>query len=927
MLQDRDGFMWFGTETGLCRFDGARFRTFTTKDGLPDNEILRMYEDSKGRIWLIPFRNAICYYYKGRIMTQENDSVLRKINIRDRILNVFETADGTIWMNETEKVYKIVNDSVTQEFDRLGDVPLRSVFLFEKDAEDRVWFSVSGNTSTKIYTLSDNRVVFFSESKRDNSQNEFSFTGPVKSYKSQDNNIILFSEKLNITDSIPYYLYVNLTKIIPVNDSLVALNFREKTVLYNISSRKVERTLFEGEQVTGILMDSEGSTWISTHGNGVFRNSSKNFLKLDLPGIDLADKNVYVVDIINDKLYLGFNNYTVGIFDLGLFRLDTVRVIHPFENFVKVIGFVDAPPSQLVVSNFYIDKLTPGLPGSKRSNYLFPKQVQKKGKELIIATTRNVVRLDITRFRVTDTIWNSRATSVFELNDSVFIGTLKGLYLMANGRTEYWGDRHSFFRGRISAIDKSPDNSLWVATYDNGIARVTNGSVREHYTSENGLSSDICRAMAIDEASVWVGTDKGISRIAFHETNGGKPIRITRSGGLSSDFINKILVTGDTVFVATADGVTYFDKTLLDQYSECKLNILEVSGEKLVQNADSSYRVGDRRLTVNFAGISYKSAGVIIYKYRLKGVNNNWQETRENSLEFVSLPYGDYTLELMAENKFGVMSPVKSIKLNVPVPFWKSISFYTLLAAIAGLLTFLIYTRRLNTIRKKEEEKTDINKKMAEMELKALRAQMNPHFTFNVLNSIQYFISYNDTVAAQKYLSRFAKLIRMTLDHSKKVFIKLSDEIKLLELYLELEQMRFEMKFSYSISVDDRISPENIEVPNMLIQPFVENAVKHGFKGAVKNPEIRLSLLKKEDAIECQITDNGIGRKKSAIMQSGREKEHRSAGIEMIKDKVEALKYYYKYCLSLEIEDVISATDEIAGTRVVIRFPVQKTRS
>ena len=140
MLQDKDGFMWFGTAAGLCRFDGTHFKTFTTAEGLPDNEILKIYQDSQGRIWMLPFKNSICYYLHGKIYNQQNDSVLQKIHISERLFNLFEDNAGTIWTNELNAVYRIYKNNTVERLEALGGVKLKTALYFGNDAGNSVWF-------------------------------------------------------------------------------------------------------------------------------------------------------------------------------------------------------------------------------------------------------------------------------------------------------------------------------------------------------------------------------------------------------------------------------------------------------------------------------------------------------------------------------------------------------------------------------------------------------------------------------------------------------------------------------------------------------------------------------------------------------------------------------------------------------------------
>jgi sensor histidine kinase YesM len=186
------------------------------------------------------------------------------------------------------------------------------------------------------------------------------------------------------------------------------------------------------------------------------------------------------------------------------------------------------------------------------------------------------------------------------------------------------------------------------------------------------------------------------------------------------------------------------------------------------------------------------------------------------------------------------------------------------------------------------------------------------------LNSIQYYIGYNDTTAAQNYLAKFSKLIRLTLDNSKHTFITLQEEQRILKLYLDLERMRFDDKFAYEIVIDDCIN-QAILIPNMLIQPFVENAIKHGFKESIRHPKVDIRVKDHGDSIQCTITDNGTGRHsgEKPVVVNG----HQPAGVAMVMDKAEVLRHYYNYHVSIDVSDVHFHENEARGTRVFITIP------
>ena len=212
----------------------------------------------------------------------------------------------------------------------------------------------------------------------------------------------------------------------------------------------------------------------------------------------------------------------------------------------------------------------------------------------------------------------------------------------------------------------------------------------------------------------------------------------------------------------------------------------------------------------------------------------------------------------------------------------------------------------------------------------ALRGQMNPHFIFNSLNSIQHFITNRDKTEAINYLSKFSKLIRKILENSRENTVSLSNELQLLELYIQLEQLRFSNKFEYQIVVDEKIDIENTEIPPLLIQPYIENAILHGLINKNGEGDLYLSLEKNNGLIICKIEDNGIGRAKAQEIEQGKVSRHKSLGITVTEERISGLFALLDYKMEVVIEDLYKTkqpseeTPQPAGTRVTISIPVKE---
>jgi LytS/YehU family sensor histidine kinase len=334
----------------------------------------------------------------------------------------------------------------------------------------------------------------------------------------------------------------------------------------------------------------------------------------------------------------------------------------------------------------------------------------------------------------------------------------------------------------------------------------------------------------------------------------------------------------------------------------------------------------DNNIHFEYAGISLRSRGEMKYEFRLTGLDSVWKTTSENFLDYPTLPSGDYKLELRAINKFGVKSNLLTIpfsveKLLTEETWFRLLMLFALLIALSALILLI-----LRRTKKKEQERNEIRNRIAELEQLALKSQMNPHFIFNCLNSIQQFVLDKDVEGSNRFITGFSRLIRQTLDISAKREITLGEEITYLSTYLELERVRFEGKFNYEVCTGDGINKNDYYIPPMMLQPFAENSIRHGIRYRKdNNGKIVVRFEKSEMELICTIQDNGIGRKEALRLKSIRPIEYQSKGMSLIASRIEYFNRDSGPPISLSVEDLYDEHQNSTGTRVVMRFPLQNS--
>jgi len=322
-------------------------------------------------------------------------------------------------------------------------------------------------------------------------------------------------------------------------------------------------------------------------------------------------------------------------------------------------------------------------------------------------------------------------------------------------------------------------------------------------------------------------------------------------------------------------------------------------------------------ISFGFSALSYSNAEENRYQYKLDGFDNEWIDAGARREAFYThLSPGSYTFRVRAANHLRQWSTNdKVVNIIVAPPYWQTWWFRSIIGLlILGIIGLIVWLRTRSIA-------TSYKHKMVDLELKALRSQMNPHFIFNSLNSIQYFVLKNEPKEAYTYLTKFSSLMRMILQNSRVKYITLQEEYDWLYTYLDLEKLRMENELDYNIEIEEGLDPDHLYVPSMLVQPYVENAILHGLLPKTKGRKLRIQFSQHRDQIRCTIEDNGIGRKKSAELNASRTKKHKSQGIKVTSERLEVLTRDLSETPEFFILDLHDDDGNPIGTRVTIYLP------
>lgn len=477
----------------------------------------------------------------------------------------------------------------------------------------------------------------------------------------------------------------------------------------------------------------------------------------------------------------------------------------------------------------------------------------------------------------------------------------------------------------VNSIYKT-DNNLWLGT-NNGliIFNYKTNNVLKTFSVADGLPGNVIYSIEKgSDGNLWCGSNSGLIKI---DSKSNKIIQIRASAGLQGDEFNTACSSSDqngNIYFGGINGVTYFNPSnfTVNYFSPTPhIESIKIANKILSLPLSINYTNeiklshSQNFITLEYGVNNFVNHDECLYEYFLKGVDADWVKAGNRTyVNYSGLKPGTYTFYLKSCNSYGIWSKkINELKIIIEPAWWQT--WWCMLLTtlfVLSILTFAILNR-IKSIRYKAE----IKQKITETEMAALKAQMNPHFMFNCINSIDAFIHSNDKYNATLYLNKFARLLRNILDSSKQNTVSFNKDIITLQLYVELEELRHENKFKTVFNVDDELLNSDYKVPPLIVQPFVENAILHGLKNRTDNNGIlTIDIKKAGDWIEYTIMDNGIGRKAAGLIGQNKESSY---GMQMSYERIRLFNQ--------EKEAAVAVTDlyqsgKAAGTLIKVHIKI-----
>ncbi len=974
IVQDKQGFIWVATMDGLNRFDGYTVKQYYAGNSeqsiLPHNDVINLFCDADGFLWISTTDIGITRYHP-----QTGDkTIFKKDTTGNGLLNIWvndfaQSTNRGVWLATRKGLCYAGNSNKITRIDTAElDVNILDIMVVDSQT---LWLSTRKgllifDTKTERVTkrLFDDKTIGKTERWKDGL-----FLAIL-----QNERLVLLDDKGNECLLKEPLLTIPILTLLTDQSGVVWIATQTGLLRYDVATghyKNYQHNAYDTRSLstdvlTSLFEDKTGTLWAGSFNAGInyFDPKGIGFNVLQSP-LQLQVFNNVIMGISEDQegtIWMAngggltsWNRKNNQIHNIGY---DATRkdALPPFTAARSVCVASDGSlwvgtggkgvlRRKKNAKEFITYSYDPNNPSKGLSNTFVYSIQQLRNGEIWASTSRGVNRFNpaINQFDnfSTDSILKAVAQiSVWKVSDDSRGNT----WFATPGNGAYCWDRKQQKLLHYEVNKTHPDqgivyNQVWCVAEDkqgnhwlgttNGLSKIDLRTQKiTNYTAANGLPNHNIYGILCDaKGDLWMSSNKGIIKFDMvhqefknYQTNDG-----VQSNEFNQEAFYASTRTGE-FFFGGVKGINYFNPLLIKETKAPPSvfigDILVFEGQNIKQiltgesfTLDLGYK--QDFVSIQFASDDYYHNTQTRYRYKLVGVDNGWIDGGNNhSATYSNLVPGTYQFEVIASNNGVNWSEQPAlVHIHITPPFWQKWWFRLLLAIVIPACIGLFIRKQFEEVRRKAR----LSEELVELKMQALRAQMNPHFIFNALNSIQHLIVKGDGELAFSYLSKFSRLLRLILDVSDRTFISLDKEIDMLRLYLDLEALRFDYHMQYSIKVDeDDIA--GLSIPTLLLQPYVENAIWHGLVPKQGERTLQITIVVTEQDVNISIEDNGIGRKKAAEMKSMQPIRYESKGMNINNDRLGLLGI--KEMGSIKIDDLVNKDGEATGTRVRIKLPI-----
>ena len=927
LFKDARGLLWIATETGLCTYDGSEFKIIGREQGLKYNSVWEITEDDKKNIWLSVYGNGIAKYDGKKFSYFSTKDGLINNSVRTIFFSkkhqclVFGTEDGlSVFNGKKFKNFNFKTKNYSKKFqinfissyqnDIVFNVSYENIYKLkiDKNQIDKSTITKIKNPNNQNYSglihkdnyygrnllsqfeiqnLKTNQKVNFGKCSNiwdltvgeNNSIYSACWEGnsPNGAILRFENGVLTdLSKKLNLPTSQFWDLfYDKKAKQLwagSVDQGVFVIDLDKK-----VQAKKINFGIFKPE-INSLYLDEMQNLWIG--GNDFILKKDKNnkTTHISNDGITKYIKNKYqnknntaelvrLLKLIENQKTIVFQTIKGGnkgniwaLTNVGLFclnqNLDIIQHLYKHET-TGAFDFISS--NKLFLSHAYTYSYVVPI---NKTNEL--KEVYYRGK---------IVRLD--------------ANKILKTKNKLWIASWsKGLYLYENDKLISINDLGGFVENNVIDIIEDKNQNLIIGTVNGKVyfSKWNNQKLihSKILNPDKDIIGNTIFFIRKYEDYFFIGTNKGINIIKNYKLykfiSQDENLPQTTYTDACIDSYNSKLLVSTYMGIISLDLAKILKPEKLN--SPITVNQIKVNGDVVLNSNQLNLNHNENTIEIQFGSNNIYSSKKNYYKYKIVGLTNKWTDlSTENSLKLFNLKSGKYTLIVKGKN-IGTNETFEPLTFTITVlpPFWETWWFVGLVVTFL-IIVLIIYIRTKIT---QIKNKAKLDKRIAETKLQALQSQMNPHFIFNAMNSIQNFVIDNKTDDALKYIGEFSKLIRQTLEFSSKQSVMLSDEIAYLERYVDLENLRRNKQVECVISKQISVTKNTIEIPPLLIQPIVENVFIHAFDSQSKDPKIEIEFICKNDEIICTIIDNGKG-----FLKESNSKQ--SKGIQLVDERIRLL--------------------------------------
>jgi sensor histidine kinase YesM len=902
----KNGLIYIAHAKGISSFDGNHFKNYPNKS-FPYTELSNILETSNGEIYCKSFNNVLYKIVKDsteQVAFYPNNTGYTSSACNNN--TIVSMGNDSVFLYNTliKKAIKIHKDSIA-----FGPMPDKYIFSALSIINNEQVLLVVDNNNIPYKMKWNEKLIGALHFNKGN-------TFVVKDKSVEKIYHLNEKEALAIKEIMPNTI-VNYITTIDTNIWICTTNG-----LYYYSKNKgisSIKYILKEYNITDIDKTFENNYIISTIGNGLIFIPS-----FDVNYLPNTPTNITKIARGKDELLIGTKegkvwNYNIDNFSKSMLAKDISpiqfllyddnlkTIVNSFSN--QSANFSTYKPSSIIKDYTYIKEEL--ILATNSGLFIY-------SKTPIASWLNNYVQNSKTPFKKLSFCEEYVASVKFDsVHQTLYTNTYAGLFEMKNGYTK----PVKLPEPNCVLKDMACYNGLlYLATKDQGI--ITWDGEKYQPLKNNNPTQDILLKFETYENELWV---LGENAIYCYTKNEYK--KYDKKFGVDLDKAINIVVEKNDVYINNGTTIERFPKNILYDTSKKPLFVLnsvysKMQKKQITPNAILNYK--DNFLTINYSLIAFVNAAYTHLCYVINHQDTFHLQNNTRQINLNNLTPDNYSLKFFVVSN-DIINPTSEVELKfeIKAPMYKRWWFTLLLFLLGGFIVYVISNYILKNWKKEalhNEAKLLLEKELDKSMLTSIKSQMNPHFLFNALNTVQSYIYANDKHNASMYISKFSELTRSILDMSNKEIVLLEEEINSLKLYLELEKMRFEDSFNYTIHIDESINKERCKIPSMLVQPYVENAIKHGLLHKKTNRILTLSYKKENELLKIIIDDNGIGRKRSGELNNIKNRKHESFAMNANKKRLEILKNTYEH-INFEIVDKFSPMDEPMGTTVIITLP------